>query len=76
MTDRATRELVALMVAGTVCLIVVGSGLALVILKLATPEIDIGPAGQTWASMPLADAAAAAAASTVCKSTSRPSASR
>jgi len=51
MTDRATRELVALMVAGTVCLIVVGSGLALVILKLATPEIDIGPAGQTWASM-------------------------
>jgi len=48
-SERTTRELVALMVAATVCVVVMGTGLALVIVALASPDTDTGRAGETWA---------------------------
>jgi hypothetical protein len=44
---RPTREVVALMVAATVCAVILGTGLALIALELA--GIAAGPAAQTWA---------------------------
>lgn len=49
MSPRATRELVALMVGATVCLVLLGSGLSLVVIELVHPETDTGAIGQTWA---------------------------
>jgi hypothetical protein len=45
--DRSAREQIAIMVAATVCAIMLGTGLALVALELA--GVQAGAAAQTWA---------------------------
>lgn len=44
LTDRPTADLVVLLVAGTICFAVAALAVGLVVLALARPEVDNGPA--------------------------------
>lgn len=44
--DRSTGDLLVLMVAGTVCTVVLGSGAVLLVAKIVNPEIDVSDASR------------------------------
>jgi hypothetical protein len=48
-SERPAREQVALMIAATVCAVILGTGLALGVIAVADPSVQTGEAARTWA---------------------------